>query len=77
MKDVGHYITAIGSVIKNNNKGKFRSLELLNNKDLLLYISIKSLMTGNGQTGPLIEYKYFPQMACQSTHGPTVDPAYM
>ncbi|CAO0801662.1 unnamed protein product [Mucor circinelloides] len=71
----GHYIPAIGGVINDNNKGHFKSLELLKKKHTLADINLKSLLIGNGLTDPLVQYKYYAQMACDNSYGPVLDRA--
>jgi cathepsin A (carboxypeptidase C) len=71
----GHYIPAIGGVINNNNKGKLQSMELLEKKQTLADINLKSLLIGNGLTDPLVQYKYYAQMACKNSYGPVLDKA--
>lgn len=68
----GHYIPAIGGVINNNNKGEFQSMELLKKKHTLSDIKLKSLLIGNGLTDPLIQYKYYAQMACDNSYDPVL-----
>ncbi|KAG0747056.1 hypothetical protein G6F57_007705 [Rhizopus arrhizus] len=69
----GHYIPAIGGVINRNNKGNFNSFELFENRQTLSQINLKSLLIGNGLTDPLIQYKYYAQMACDNSYGPVLD----
>lgn len=73
--DAGHYIPAIGSVINENNKGNFQTLELFREKNTLNQINLKSLLIGNGLTDPLVQYKYYSKMACENSYGPVLDKA--
>jgi cathepsin A (carboxypeptidase C) len=53
----GHYAPSIASRIFEGN----------NNKEGL-YINLKGLGVGNGLTDPLIQYRYYPQMAMNNTY---------
>ncbi|KAI8887577.1 peptidase S10, serine carboxypeptidase [Backusella circina FSU 941] len=70
----GHYIPAIGGTINKHNKGEFNSLELFENAHTLSAVNLKSLMIGNGLTDPLIQYKYYAEMACKNSYGPVLKP---
>jgi len=50
-------------------------LELLKKKHTLADINLKSLLIGNGLTDPLVQYKYYAQMACDNSYGPVLDRA--
>ena len=53
----GHYIPAIGRQIDESNE--------LHAKDgSIVQVQLKSLAIGNGLTDPLIQYKEYPEMAC-------------
>lgn len=57
----GHYVPAIAKVIRENNARKN-----------LRRIKLKSLGIGNGMVDPLVQYKYYAKMACNSTYGPII-----
>jgi cathepsin A (carboxypeptidase C) len=61
----GHYIPAIGNSILQSN---------LNLLPGALKIHLASLAIGNGLTDPLVQYEYYPEMACDSTYGPILPP---
>jgi cathepsin A (carboxypeptidase C) len=68
-----HYIPAIAGVIHRNKKERKLTPDLQNNKHTLTNnINLKSLMIGNGLTDPLIQYKYYPKMACENNYGPVL-----
>ncbi|KAI8099227.1 Alpha/Beta hydrolase protein [Halteromyces radiatus] len=69
----GHYIPRIGTEVNRNNKGQFTSSFLNNFASTLKPINLKSLLIGNGLTDPLIQYKYYAQMACENSYGPVLD----
>ncbi len=54
----GHYIPAIGKTISDANEKQAKAISSV------LEIQLKSLAIGNGLTDPLIQYKYYPEMAC-------------
>ena len=56
----GHYVPAIAHRIYTGNKNKESS------------INMKGVSIGNGLTDPEIQYKYYPQMAYNSTSAPRV-----
>ncbi|CAO3619965.1 unnamed protein product [Cunninghamella blakesleeana] len=64
----GHYIPRIGGEIHNHNKGKHASSLLYQMQSTLSPINLKSLLIGNGLTDPLIQYKYYAQMACRNSY---------
>nr|CAG8606009.1 15792_t:CDS:10 [Entrophospora candida] len=59
----GHYIPVLASEINKNNK-KLRDH---------LPINLSTVMIGNGLVDPLTQYKYYPDMACNSSYGPVLD----
>jgi cathepsin A (carboxypeptidase C) len=62
----GHYIPAIANEITNTNKlAKFDSN--------LLSLNFKSIAIGNGLTDPLVQYEYYPDMACDTKYGPILE----
>ncbi|RIB28120.1 Alpha/Beta hydrolase protein [Gigaspora rosea] len=62
----GHYIPAIASdIIKYNNNNGSR-------KDIV-HINLESILIGNGWVNPLVQYKYYPDMACNSSYGRVLD----
>ncbi|OZJ03486.1 hypothetical protein BZG36_04023 [Bifiguratus adelaidae] len=69
----GHYIPAIGEEIHNANKGTFSSLKVQEQADTLRPVNLASLMIGNGLTDPLVQYKYYADMACNSSYGAVLD----
>lgn len=50
-------------------------MELYKKKHTLANVNLKSLLIGNGLTDPLIQYKYYPKMACENNYGPVLDAA--
>jgi cathepsin A (carboxypeptidase C) len=57
----GHYVPDVGKVINDNNKKSG------SNK-----INLNSIGIGNGWTNPLIQYEYYPDMACNNTYYPVL-----
>jgi cathepsin A (carboxypeptidase C) len=57
----GHYIPAIVKEIADNNN----AIEP-GNQDVLP-IQLSSIAIGNGLTDPLVQYQYYPEMACRSS----------
>ncbi|RKP05913.1 Alpha/Beta hydrolase protein [Thamnocephalis sphaerospora] len=55
----GHYVPAIGDEIRRNNKGA--------QADGYHVINLKSIGIGNGLTDPLVQYKYYGDMACKNS----------
>ncbi|PKC67665.1 peptidase S10, serine carboxypeptidase [Rhizophagus irregularis] len=70
----GHYIPAIAAEINNNNKGT-SSWVLSRPEGLqdLLHINLESVLIGNGLVDPLVQYEYYPKMACNNTYKPVLD----
>ncbi|CAG8609726.1 3073_t:CDS:2, partial [Dentiscutata heterogama] len=62
----GHYIPAIASDINNYNNDYYT-------KKNLIHINLESILIGNGFVNPLVQYKYYPDMVCDSTYGPVLD----
>lgn len=62
----GHYIPAIATAITEGN-GKVLS------GNGLVTINLKSIAIGNGLTDPLVQYKYYPDMACDTKYGPVLE----
>lgn len=54
----GHYIPAIGKKIYDENEARAAK------EPAVVRVSLKSLAIGNGLTDPLVQYKYYPEMAC-------------
>ncbi|CAG8441307.1 5249_t:CDS:2 [Dentiscutata heterogama] len=67
----GHYIPAIAAEINNNNKGT-SSWILANQPKNLKHINLDSVLIGNGLVDPLVQYKYYADMACNSSYGPVL-----
>ncbi|KAK9710395.1 hypothetical protein K7432_008444 [Basidiobolus ranarum] len=55
----GHYVPAIGNAINQANKQIANQTERIN---------LQSIAIGNGLVNPLIQYKYYSKMACDSTY---------
>ncbi|KAK9709662.1 hypothetical protein K7432_008884 [Basidiobolus ranarum] len=55
----GHYIPAVGNAINQANMQATNETEKIN---------LKSIAVGNGLINPLIQYKYYSTMACNSTY---------
>ena len=53
----GHYIPAIGKKVIEMNEEHSKETSVVP-------VQLKSLAIGNGLTDPLIQYKYYPEMAC-------------
>ncbi|KAG9290581.1 hypothetical protein G9A89_020951 [Geosiphon pyriformis] len=70
----GHYIPAIAAEINNNNEGKSAWIQSTKPKQLK-HINLDSILIGNGLVDPLVQYEYYPNMACNSTYGPILDEA--
>ncbi|CAG8786272.1 11529_t:CDS:2, partial [Racocetra persica] len=62
----GHYIPAIASDIDKFNKDN-------NATKNLTHVNLESILIGNGLVSPLVQFKYYPDMACDSTYGPVLD----
>jgi cathepsin A (carboxypeptidase C) len=58
----GHYVPNIGKVINDNNKKKSKDSK----------INLKSIGIGNGLTDPLVQYEYYPDMACKNSYKPAL-----
>ncbi|KAF7728221.1 hypothetical protein EC973_006502 [Apophysomyces ossiformis] len=69
----GHYIPAIGEVLYKRNKGIYPATNLRLYASTLTSINLKSLMIGNGLTDPLLQNKYYGQMACKNSYEPVLD----
>lgn len=70
----GHYIPAIAAEVNNNNKGV--SSWILSRPEVsqdLTHINLVSVLIGNGLVDPLVQYEYYPQMACNSSYEPVLD----
>jgi cathepsin A (carboxypeptidase C) len=67
----GHYIPAIGKVILDNNEmiKKTDSVGIMSSNGVSK-INLASLAIGNGLTDPLVQYEYYPDMACDTKYGP-------
>ncbi|ORY01253.1 peptidase S10 serine carboxypeptidase [Basidiobolus meristosporus CBS 931.73] len=55
----GHYVPAVGNAIHQANKQASKEKDKIN---------LKSIAIGNGLINPLIQYKYYSTMACNSTY---------
>ncbi|KAJ3268193.1 hypothetical protein HDV01_003339 [Terramyces sp. JEL0728] len=62
----GHYIPAIAKSIQDHK----HAIEQGSEEGLL--INLKTLAIGNGITDPLVQYKYFPDMAADTKYGPVL-----
>ncbi|KAJ1344930.1 hypothetical protein BSLG_000445 [Batrachochytrium salamandrivorans] len=71
----GHYIPAIGKTISEGNAEVLASKERLFAKGEAenVEIHLKGLAIGNGLTDPLVQYQYYPDMACDTKYGPILD----
>ena len=56
----GHYVPAIAQLIDEKNPSADVPLKL------------KTLGIGNGLTDPLVQYKYYADMACDDKYGPVL-----
>ncbi|CAG8494620.1 3824_t:CDS:2 [Cetraspora pellucida] len=68
----GHYIPAIAAEINNNNKGT-SSWILANQPKDLKHVNLESILIGNGLVDPLVQYKYYADMACNSSYKPVLE----
>ncbi|KAL2915598.1 hypothetical protein HK105_204783 [Polyrhizophydium stewartii] len=69
----GHYIPAIGKAISDGNAAIGEVAGALNTDSDVLQIQLKGLAIGNGLTDPLVQYEYYPDMACDDKYGPVLD----
>ncbi|CAG8576989.1 7165_t:CDS:2 [Ambispora leptoticha] len=70
----GHYIPAIAAEINKNNEGTSAWIQSFKPKHLK-HINLESILIGNGLVDSLVQYKYYPEMACNSTYEPVLDEA--
>ncbi|KAF9583969.1 hypothetical protein BGW38_007971 [Lunasporangiospora selenospora] len=68
----GHYIPAIGTEINEQNK---KMATPLLRAPGIQHINLASLLIGNGLTDPLVQYEYYPKMACENSYGPVLSQA--
>lgn len=61
----GHYVPEFAKHVLEHNKVA----------DQQNTIRLKSIGVGNGLTDPIIQYKYYPDMACKSSYGPVLSKA--
>jgi cathepsin A (carboxypeptidase C) len=66
----GHYIPAIAHAIQESNLVISQS-----NPKKLQRVNLESIAIGNGLTDPLVQYEYYPDMACDTKYGPVLDEA--
>jgi cathepsin A (carboxypeptidase C) len=72
----GHYIPAIGKTIADGNAKLAKRVAVQKgNTGGIQHIHLESLAIGNGLTDPLTQYKYYPDMACDTKYGPVLDEA--
>lgn len=57
----GHYVPAIGKVFR-ERRGEEGTIP----------VALESIGIGNGLVDPLVQYKYYPEMACNSTYEPVL-----
>jgi cathepsin A (carboxypeptidase C) len=57
----GHYVPAIGRVFRDRGR-----------EEDMIPIFLESVGIGNGLVDPLVQYKYYPDMACNSTYEPVL-----
>lgn len=60
-------------MIYNANNGRFSSLTLREHASTLKPVKLESLLIGNGLTDPYIQYRYYADMACNSSYGAVLD----
>ncbi|CAG8639201.1 7570_t:CDS:2, partial [Dentiscutata heterogama] len=58
----GHFSPAVAAEIYYNN-----------NKKNFTHINLESILIGNGLVDPLLQFKYYPDMACNSSYGPVLN----
>ncbi|KAJ1847218.1 hypothetical protein LPJ73_004309 [Coemansia sp. RSA 2703] len=71
----GHYVPATAKAIHEANiehSAKVSSGMLANGEGEKRVLPLTSIGIGNGLTDPLIQYKYYSQMACNSTYAPVL-----
>ncbi|CAG8560710.1 11044_t:CDS:2 [Paraglomus brasilianum] len=74
----GHYIPAIAHEILTHNyavagiRSACTTKYHINPRTSIL-INFKSVLIGNGLVDPLVQYKYYPDMACNSSYSPVLD----
>ncbi|CAG8496721.1 4571_t:CDS:2 [Cetraspora pellucida] len=61
----GHFIPAIASVINDYNN--------IYNAKNIIHINLKSILMGNALVNALVQLKYLPKMACESSYGPVLN----
>ncbi|KAG0244091.1 Alpha/Beta hydrolase protein [Mortierella sp. GBAus27b] len=66
----GHYIPAMAKEINDANK-KIATPSL--RPTGVQHINLASVLIGNGLTDPLVQYKYYPDMACNNSYAPVLD----
>ena len=66
----GHYIPAIAHAIQESNLIVSQS-----NPKNLKTVNLESIAIGNGLTDPLVQYEYYPDMACDKKYGPVLEEA--
>ncbi|CAG8669793.1 30010_t:CDS:2, partial [Racocetra persica] len=62
----GHFVIAIASDIN-----KYNNVD--NSIKNHIHINLKSILIGNALVNAPVQYKYYPDMACDSSYGPVVD----
>ncbi|RIB17361.1 Alpha/Beta hydrolase protein [Gigaspora rosea] len=62
----GQFLPAIAFDINkyNHNHDSIRNI---------VHINLESILIGNGMMNPLVQFKYFPDMACNSSYGPVLN----
>ncbi|KAJ8328258.1 hypothetical protein QVD99_000772 [Batrachochytrium dendrobatidis] len=68
----GHYIPAIAKTISEGNAASIKH-HTLDDGPETVEIQLKGLAIGNGLTDPLVQYQYYPDMACDDKYGPILD----
>ncbi|RIB03670.1 Alpha/Beta hydrolase protein, partial [Gigaspora rosea] len=62
----GHWIPAIAFDINKYNHDHDAIKKLI-------HIKLESILIGNGLIDPLVQFKYYPDMACKSSYGPVLN----
>ncbi|KAJ1921986.1 hypothetical protein H4219_000333 [Mycoemilia scoparia] len=72
----GHYVPAAGKAIHESNKAREQKREMgimSVEESKLRKLPLASIGVGNGLVDPLIQYKYYSKMTCNSTYPPVLD----
>ncbi|KAJ1944030.1 hypothetical protein GGF37_002382, partial [Kickxella alabastrina] len=73
----GHYVPAVAKAIRESNdrvkeNRHVAQLQGVDDSEDLRILPLVSIGIGNGIVDPLVQYKYYSQMACNSTYAPVL-----